>query len=344
MRAPLQARGDAPKIEALLSQLQSLRASGFVIDETPADLEPYGLQASALTPQLELSLLENTNTLFSLQMGSSPTNHPELAYVRRQIPGNILTVPRGPLSLWQAAYTNFLDRHIISVPADQIESIDVSIGNNEQFVVRRVEGQWRVHSAGVEPFAADAGLMSFLIDALTNAPTDLEQTVVAEFTNYVAPPVLVYTLRGGVTSGQTNLIAQIQFGANQAGRVFEHRTDETSVNSMPTNYYGRLPRVSWQLRDRRIWSFAASNVVSVTVHQSGKIKKLIRDPNQEWTFAPGLSAGATHAEPFSLEETLHRLGELTAIWWDGEGDANLDQFGFRETDHQVELELRNPAL
>ena len=336
LRAPLQARADSMKIDNLLSQLQSLRVNGFVADQSPSDLEPYGLQASAQTPQLELSLLRNTNALFSLQMGSSPTNHPELAYVRRRNPENILLTHREPLALWRASYTNFLDRHLISCPADQIDSIEVR--GDDRFVLRRHENSWQAHVEAAGAFPADSDLMRFLLDTLTNAQTVVAQTVVAAFESYgLAQPSLTYILRGAVAQGQTNLIAQIEFGTSQDGCVFERRTDETSVNCLPTSYFGHLPRASWQLRDRRIWSFLSSNVVSVTVHQLGSTRKLIRDTDGEWTFAPG-SHGMLN--PFSLEETLYRLGELTAVYWDGVGDAGLEQFGFRDIDHQVILEVK----
>ena len=124
-------------------------------------------------------------------------------------------------------------------------------------------------------------------------------------------------------SAPTNLIAQFQFGTNQAGRVFEHRIGEDSVNTLGADEYEHLPRASWQLRDRHIWSFASSNVTTITINQLGKTKKYIRDPNNEWTFSPGLSAGSKHVNPFSKEDTLRRLGDLTAVYWNAEGRHGL---------------------
>lgn len=336
LHSPLQARADSPKILHLLEKLQSLQAAGFVAEETAVDLSGYGLHTSALTPALELSFLSKTNPVFVLQMGASPTNHPELVYVRRQKPANIITVPKEPLLLWQAAYTNFLDHHLISCPADQIDSIEVH--GQDQFTLRRVDGSWQVYPGGAAPFPADAGLMRFLVDTFTNTQTEVEQTVVAAFENYgLSQPAVVYTLRGISTVGQTNLLAQIELGTNKEGRAFERRTDETSVNNISGDLFRYLPKASWQLRDRRVWNFESNDVMKITVRQAGSTRKMMRDLNGEWTFVPG-SKG--QISPDTLEYTLHRLGRLTAYFWDDVGDANLEQYGFRETDYSIELEVK----
>jgi hypothetical protein len=100
-----------------------------------------------------------------------------------------------------------------------------------------------------------------------------------------------------------------------------------------------LPRAAWQLRDRRIWTFDSSNVVSLTVHQLGATRKYLRDPEGEWTFAPGYHGPPGVNWP-SLEEGVHRLGELTAVYWSGAGDAPGQDFGFAKTDFGLSLEIK----
>jgi hypothetical protein len=108
---------------------------------------------------------------------------------------------------------------------------------------------------------------------------------------------------------------------------------------MPLGAFDHMPRVSWQLRDRSIWNFDPSNIVSVAIHYLGGDRKYLRDPSGEWTFAPGY-----HGPPFpnwpQLNETLYRLGRLRAIYWDGIGDDPSDKFGFKDADHRVTLEVK----
>ncbi len=333
LQSSVQSRADSAKVEELLHRIQTLHVSSFVSDEPQTDLlDPYGLQL----PELELSFFQGSNTLFSLQMGASPTNHPDQVYVRRRSPANIVLVPKEPLRLWQTAHTNLLDRHLLSSSPSLIDSIDVH-GEDTFTLLRKDNGDWTV--AGTETFPADPDLMRNMLGALTNAETETEQTVeVNPASHGMVPPLLQYALRGRPSlTPQTNLIAQIEFGTNQSERVFERRTDEVSVNTLSRDQFDRLPRASWQFRDRHIWSFASSNVVSVTVYQAGAVRKFIRDPDQNWTFAPG-SFGIF--DPFSLEETLHRLGELKAVYWSGLGETNLERFGFKETDHRISMQVK----
>ena len=158
--------------------------------------------------------------------------------------------------------------------------------------------------------------------SLTNIPTAIEKTVVADFSEYgLSPSGVRYTIRFSPKPEATPW-RSIEFGTNKSGQVFERRTDEDFVNTIGRDDFGRLPQVSWQLRDRRIWSFDSSNVLSVTIHQQGVTRKYLRDPDGEWTFAPGFH-GPPFINSFSLEEGVHRIGKLTAIYWDGAGDDSL---------------------
>ena len=338
MKKPVEARADSPKIDQLLTRLEAARAVWFAPDEGVNELDKYGLQSPIETPQLELSFMRETNVLFDLQVGSNAVAG--YAYVRRGDPSNVLAISTEALLPWETESTNFLDRHMFSLPASQIESIDVT--GSEHFGVRRAPlGLWEVSTTN-QTFPADAVFMQEWLAGLTNVELAIEKMVVADWTPYgLATPQVVYKLQGA-GGGSNRLLAQIDFGASAAGGTFERREDESSANVIPSAEYDRLPRVSWQLRDRGIWSFAGSNVVSVAIHYLGGDRKYLRDPLGEWTFAPGY-----HGPPFpnwpQLEETLYRLGRLRAVYWDGIGDDPTDQFGIRAADHKVTLEVKDGA-
>src|SRR5208337_2097682 len=121
-------------------------------------------------------------------------------------------------------------------------------GDNNFTVQKQTNGQWLVR-AGTN-FPADALLMEFWLGGLTNFPTEIEKTVVADFSVYgLAPPALRYTVKFG-PEARGLAPAEIDFGALTNGRVFERRADELFVNTISANDFQRLPRVSWQLRDR----------------------------------------------------------------------------------------------
>jgi hypothetical protein len=341
MNRPWPARADTDVINALLNQIQHLPVTEFVTDDPQADLEAYGLQASAQTPSLTLVFSNGAKLTAVLQIGASPTNHPELAYARRQDPSNIVLVSREPFRAWQTDNTNFLDQHLISFPPTRIESIEAH--GEDDFTARKMtNSQWKVQDARQQTFAADPDLMKDWLDGLGGIPTAIEKTVVADLSPYgLTKPALRYAINFGARAG-TNLTAHVEFGTNQMNQVFERRTDEDFVNTVALDQFDRLPNASWQLRNRRIWSFETSNVLSVTVHQLGGTRKFVRDPDGAWTFAPGFK-GPPFINSSEMEEAVHRIGQLTAVYWDGHGDSNLERFGFAKVDHNIEFEVKRPS-
>ena len=339
MNHPWRARADTRKVNTLLEALRMLPVSRFVSDDPQADLEAFGLQSSPQSPALTLVFSNGPNRTAALQIGASPTNNLAMAYARRQDPSNIVLIARDLFRPWQGDYTNFLDQHLISLSPGWIESIEAH-GEDDFSVRKETNGQWEVHAG--KDFSADAALMADWMLALTNISTAIEKTVVADFSEYgLVHPALRYSIRFGLEAG-SNASVQIEFGTNKAGQVFERRTDEDFVNTISRDEFDRLPQAHWQMRNRRVWSFESSNVLSVTIHQLGGTRKFMRDPNGDWTFAPGY-----HGPPFinssSLEEGVHRIGKLTAIYWDGIGDDALKRFGFAQADHNLEFEIKRPT-
>jgi hypothetical protein len=261
-----------------------------------------------------------------------------MAFARWLNPGNVVLIDWDALQPWLGAYTNFLDYHFISSSPDLIASITVNSQGEEPFTVqKKTDSQWEVRSGTT--FPADANLMNQWLASFTNIETHIEKTVATDFAEYgLKAPLLQYTLQA---AGASNAVmAQIDFGANQSGQVFERRPDESFVNLITPGDFEWLPRAAWQLRDRRIWTFDSSNVVSLTVHQLGGTRKYLRDPAGEWTFAPGY-----HGPPWinwlSLEEGVHRLGQLSAVYWSGAGNAHGKDFGFDKADFSLSLEVKN---
>jgi hypothetical protein len=336
MTNPVVARADTAKVNQLLEQLDKLRARQFVSDNPKTDLEPYGLQTSPETPNLDLSFWQGTNLAAELQMGLTLSNYPDFAFARRQDPSNIVIIPREPVRAWQNAYSNFLDYHLISVSPGSIAAIQVQGEGGERFSVQKQsDGQWQAQDGTT--FPVDAVLMRDWLVAFTNITTQTEKTVATDLAAYgLEHPLLRYTLQAGGASH--SVIAQIEFGANKRGRIFERRADEKNVNAINPDDFGRLPHAAWEMRDRSVWSFGASNVVSLTIHQQGATREYLRDPNGEWTFAPGSSGPEVNW--LQLEEGVHRLGGLRAVYWSGVGETNLPRFGFAKTNLSLSFEVK----
>ena len=216
---------------------------------------------------------------------------------------------------------DFRDPHLLELSAPVAE-IEVR-GQNSFTLQRQGTNGWKLVG---EKFPADAENVQSFIKLLA----DLR---VAEFVKDVvtapdlpayglATPTRQIILRSAV--GDTNaVIAQLAF-AVQTNGVFVHRADEDFIYSITPEDFNRLPEAGWEFRDRRIWNFNEKDVAQITLRQNGKTRDARPQRRNKWSLAAG-SQGIIN--PPAIEETAHRLGELTAAGWVGRNVTEPEKFG-----------------
>jgi hypothetical protein len=331
---PLQARAYSARAEESLQLLQSVTVSQFLPDDPKADLEAYGLQS----PELEVAFGQGTNTVARLQFGKSPTNDTRLVYARRIGVNAIVAVPKDLLAPWYARVNDFRDPSLVTLTAPVAE---IDVRATDSFSLRlQTNGAWRVLPQG---FPADGGVVK---DFLAN----LSALQIVEFTKDVviapdlpayglASPVRQFILKSAAAStpgGPTNgVMAELDFGTNQADRTFARRADENFVYAVKRGDFERLPSASFQMRERRIWSCSTNDIARVTIRQQGKVRQITRNGPYDWSLTSGMT------NELAVEETVSGLCQLTAIAWIGRGAADRARFGFTDDSHQITLELKN---
>ncbi len=338
---PIQARADANRLGDLLQQLESLRVKEFVSDEPKAELETFGLQL----PRLELALARGTNTLALLQFGKSPTNDPALVYARRGGRNTIVAVATNALGGWQDQVNAFRATNVIDLP-DSIAAIEVYYGQDHFSVQQQGANIWRVLPQNLP---ADAPACKDLLSRLGHLPIlePLDAVTDPEFARYgLAAPARKYIFKTAAPSpGATNpAIAEVDIGATNDGRVFVHRTDESSnsVYAVKLADVQRLPVAGFQMRERQIWNYSDDDIARVTVRHQGKVRQLVHTDKglQSWALAPG-STGTI--EPLAVGETVHNLAQLSATNWVAHGLQSRAGYGFSDNSGQITLELKNGA-
>jgi hypothetical protein len=338
MAYPLQARANNAKAEESLQMLQSVRVRQFVPEDTKEDLATFGLQP----PELEVALSQGTNPVVRLQFGKSLTNDTRLVYARRVGLNAVVAVPKDLLAPWYALVNDFRDPLLVTLTAP-VASIELR-GQDNFSVQKQTNSTWRVLP---QDFPADGGLVKDLLSALSGLQiVEFAKDIATgpDLPRYgLAPPARQYILRSPATnapSGATNtLIAELNFGTNQADKVFAGRADEPGfVYAVRLADYQHLPRAGWQMRERRIWNFSTNDLAYATIRQQGRVRHIVRNGPHDWSLAQG-SQGVI--EGLAVEETVRELCQLSAVTWVGRGAADRARFGFNDNSHQVTLEVKN---
>jgi len=332
MTRPLLARADNSRIIEALQRLQTAGLSQFISDDTKADFSALGLQPA----DIDLWLGCGTNFTTAIHIGKSPTNDASQVYAKREGWNAIATTAKEPLSPWRGTVNDFRDPYLLELSAP-IAEIEMR-GRNNFTLQRQGTNDWRVVG---EKFPADTGSVQQFIKTLAGLR-------VAEFVKDVvtAPDLPAYGLATNTfqitllsTAGDTNaVIAQLLFGATQDKEVFVRRADEDFVYDVTLEDFNRLPEAGWEFRERRIWNFTENDVAQITLHQNGKTRQFVHNGPNKWSLAPG-SQGIIN--PPAIEETMHRLGELTAAGWIAPDATNAASYGFKPDNLQITVELKN---
>jgi hypothetical protein len=332
---PFPARADAEHITDALQHLLTARIARFVTDDPRADFSAFGLQPA----DLDLWLGHGTNYLSALHIGKSPTNDPAQVFVQRDSWPVVATTAREPLLTWRSPVNDFRDSHLLELTAPVAE-IEVR-GQNPFRLQRPGTDSWQV---GGEKFPVDAEAVQLFLKVLSGLRIAENDGFVKDV---VTPPDLpIYgletptrqiTLR--TVAGDTNsVLVQLSFGTNQNNLVFVRRADEDFIYAVKADAYGQLPEMGWEFRERRLWNFTESDVAQITIRQNGKTRQVVHTGANKWALAPG-SQGIIN--PPALEETAHRLGELTAAGWVGRNVTNPAPFGLKPENLSFTVELKN---
>ena len=339
--SPFKGRADNAKIMSWLQALDSAHIHQFVPDEPAPDSQALGLEP----PEFELAIAQGTNSIAQFQFGKSPTNDATKEYARRLGRNGIFTISKELLAPWYSMQVNDYRDPLLVELTEPVALIEVL--GEDTFSVQRQTNTWRVLPQSGQSFPADTAFVNNLL-------LDLSHLRIVQFTKEnvtdkglgeygLAPPRRQYTLRKGVdaqglTPGTNAVIAQLSFSTNHADIVFARRADELSVYAVKAADFARLAAAGYQLRERRVWNFTTNDLAHVIIQQEGKMCQINRNGPDLWSVAPG-SQGAINE--FAVEDTVARLGELSAAAWVACGENNRAAYGLDNSFLKLTFELKN---
>jgi len=334
------ARADNARIEEGLQKLQELRVRQFISEDPRSEIETYGF----VPPSLEISLADGTNSILALQFGKYPSADTNQVYARRLGQPSVFTVDNDPLSLWRTASVNdFRDRHLLTL-TELVTAIEIR--SQEPFSIQRdTNGAWQVLPGN---FPADALLLRELLSSLTNMqiiqftkdvvnPPDLPEFGLAS-------PARKFILRGLTNSAvaTTNcVLGELDFGivTNQPDKVYVRRAgaDESSVYTVSTNDFAKLPSKNWQMRERRLWGFTLDDIAGITIRQAGTNHALVRKGPHKWSVTAG---SGIIINDLAVEETVRGLVQASVVDWVATGEQSRERYGLAGAPYQIDLNLK----
>jgi hypothetical protein len=330
MLRPLQARADNARLDAAFQQLRAGRVTQFVTDDPRADLSGFGLQPA----ELEVWLGQGTNLTDGVAAGKTLADNPARLFARREGWNSVVTAGKDAFAGWRGAVNDFRDPHLLSLTATVAE---IDVHGEENYTLQRIgTNNWTL--AG-ENYSADADNVQAFVKLLTGFRVSefVKDVVTApDLQGFgLATPSRQIILRGKA-GDPDSVLAQVLFGATETNRVFVKRGDEDFVYALKPEDVARLPEHGWEFRNRRVWNFSEANVAQVTLRQNGKTRQLVRTGENKWS----LAAGQGIINPPAVEETMHRLGELTAAGWVGHNVTAPEKYGLNPDNLSVTIELK----
>lgn len=330
---PIAARADNVRFKDWLRQLRAWNIYGNGFVDNPAPTLDTGLSA----PELALVLAQGTNEVFGLQFGNHITNN--VVYARRSQHSNVVVLADQLLEPLRGSPNEFRDRRLLTFPPASVDLVKVQ--SEESFTLQRqTNGTWRVLEQ--TNFVVDTALANEMLLNLNGLDVfEFVKDVVTDWMPYgLSPAVHQYQLFHGGTNlppaGTDALVAELDLGRTTAGTIFARRPDEASVYSLTEIEAKKLPRSLYQLRDRRVWNFTTNEVKRVIIEQDGRKRELVKNSKGTWSMAPGTQG---ILNPFAVEETLYRLGELRAVKWLPRTQGNLARYGITAQSHALTLVL-----
>ena len=281
-------------------------------------------------------LAKGDDTLIELEFRKPDDEEPTVV-VKHSERGTVVIQDDGLLSLLRLPHDQFREHAVFRRPLHEVTSVTVDT-INKFTVAKKPDGAWQV----TEPkqFPADAMLVSVMLTNLRNAQiVDFikDNAVAADFEKYgLANPWLNLKINGTSVGGD-RWKESIAFGTVDTRRASARANGEPTIIGLPREQAILLPKEAFKLRERRLWSFATNQVAGVTIQLDNKPTQFVRLPNSTWRSAD--NKALDQIQSAMLEETLYRMGVLSAVGWVAEGEPAMEITGIKPAANQLTAEV-----
>ena len=330
MTAPVNASGDAPAVSDFLSFLKNLNFTR-VVEESPKDLTPFGLN----TPSLKIILSMDNGETKGVRVGD---DHPmgNKVYLARLNGSRVLTagVTRNRLD---REVHDLRDKTILDFKTPQITKVEL-IRNGKTLSLKKNEESWEVSE---EKITAEGNESE-----ITNLLNTIQAARIEQFIEEQPEQLTSYGLNNSkltvkLTTSQNNEPITLFIGKKSAHGFYAKTPLKENIFVINQSLFDTLNNRKFvDFLNKSLVDFNDDDLVKVTLRMDDGSVDLIRDKKdlQKWTMVKPVNMKANTA---TINSLLFDLKNVRIVEFITTHTKNSKTFNFEQPEKEINLTYKN---
>ncbi len=327
MTAPVNASGDAPAVSDFLSFLKNLNFTR-VVEESPKDLTPFGLN----TPSLKIILSMDNGETKGVRVGD---DHPmgNKVYLARLNGSRVLTAGITRNRLDREVH-DLRDKTILDFKTPQITKVEL-IRNGKTLSLKKNEESWEVSE---EKITAEGNESE-----ITNLLNTIQAARIEQFIEEQPEQLTSYGLNNSkltvkLTTSQKNEPITLFIGKKSAHGFYAKTPLKENIFVINQSLFDTLNnRELVDFLNKSLVDFNDDDLVKVTLRMDDGSVDLIRD-KQKWTMVKPVNMKANTA---TINSLLFDLKNVRIVEFITTHTKNSKTFNFEQPEKEINLTYKN---
>ena len=330
MTAPVNASGDAPAVSDFLSFLKNLNFTR-VVEESPKDLTPFGLN----TPSLKIILSMDNGETKGVRVGD---DHPmgNKVYLARLNGSRVLTAGITRNRLDREVH-DLRDKTILDFKTTQITKIEL-IRNGKTLSLKKNEESWEVSE---EKITAEGNESE-----ITNLLNTIQAARIEQFIEEQPEQLTSYGLNNSkltvkLTTSQNNEPITLFIGKKSAHGFYAKTPLKENIFVINQSLFDTLNNRKFvDFLNKSLVDFNDDDLVKVTLRMDDGSVDLIRDKKdlQKWTMVKPVNMKANTA---TINSLLFDLKNVRIVEFITTHTKNSKTFNFEQPEKEINLTYKN---
>ena len=330
MTAPVNANGDAPAISDFLSFLKNLNFTR-VVEESPKDLTPFGLN----TPSLKIILSMDNGETKGVRVGD---DHPmgNKVYLARLNGSRVLTADVTRNRLDREVH-DLRDKTILDFKTPQITKIEL-VRNGKTLSLKKNEESWEVSEGKIAAKGNET--------EITNLLNTIQAAQIEQFVEEKPEQLTSYGLNNSkltvklTTSKASEPLVLLIGGKNEHG-FYAKTLPKKNVFTINQSLFDTLNnRKLVDFFNKSLVDFNDDDLAKVTLLMDDDSVDLIRDEKdlQKWTMVKPVNMKANTA---TINSLLFDLKNVRIVEFITTHTKNSKTFNFEQPEKEINLTFKN---